>query len=168
MGPEPFRPIEILRVLIAHQVEFVVIGGFGAYLQGSPLPTLDVDITPRAGAANLARLADALIALDARIYAATEPDGLPFDRSAEMLARAQVWNLITVHGALDISTEPAGTAGYDDLRRAVVRIVVDGLDVPVAALADIVRSKEAAAREKDRRALPTLRKLLARQDEQER
>lgn len=163
---EPFRPIEILRVLMAHEVEFVVIGGFGAYLQGSPLPTLDVDITPRTGTDNLARLAAALEALDARIFVPTEPAGLAFDRSAEMLARGQIWNLVTVHGALDISTEPAGTTGYDDLRRAVVRITVDGLDIPVAALADIVRSKEAAARDKDRQALPTLRKLLARQDEQ--
>jgi hypothetical protein len=34
------------------------------------------------------------------------------------------------------------------------------LIVPVAALEDIIRSKEAANREKDRQALPTLRSLL--------
>jgi hypothetical protein len=37
---------------------------------------------------------------------------------------------------------------------------LDGLVVPVASLEDIVRSKTAANREKDRAALPTLRKLL--------
>jgi hypothetical protein len=34
--------------------------------------------------------------------------------------------------------------------------------VAVAALEDIIRSKEAANREKDRQALPTLRLLLAK------
>jgi hypothetical protein len=38
-----------------------------------------------------------------------------------------------------------------------------GARVQVASLADIVRSKEAAGRDKDRRALPVLRELLAMQ-----
>jgi hypothetical protein len=38
---------------------------------------------------------------------------------------------------------------------------IKGLDVPVAALEDVIRSKEAAARPKDQRTLPILRQLLA-------
>jgi hypothetical protein len=38
----------------------------------------------------------------------------------------------------------------------------EGFVVPVAALEDIIRSKEAADREKDRQVLPTLRLLLAK------
>jgi hypothetical protein len=37
-----------------------------------------------------------------------------------------------------------------------------GVSVPVASLADVVRSKQAANRPKDQRVLPTLRKILAR------
>ncbi len=37
---------------------------------------------------------------------------------------------------------------------------VKGLDVRVAALEDVIRSKEAAARPKDQRTLPVLRQLL--------
>jgi hypothetical protein len=40
---------------------------------------------------------------------------------------------------------------------------VRGLDVPVASLADVIRSKEAAGRARDRAVLPGLRELLARQ-----
>ena len=40
-------------------------------------------------------------------------------------------------------------------------IEVFGLVVPVASLADIIRSKQAANRPKDQRVLPTLRELLA-------
>ncbi|HWH33479.1 MAG TPA: hypothetical protein VNU01_12485, partial [Egibacteraceae bacterium] len=60
MAERPFRPVEILRVLLEHEVQFVVIGGYGAYLQGSPVPTLDVDVTPSARRDNLERLASAL------------------------------------------------------------------------------------------------------------
>ena len=58
---------------------------------------------------------------------------------------------------------PPGTAGYDDLKHNIVRYDLGGLVVPVAALADIIRSKESANRPRDRAALPTLRALLARQ-----
>ena len=36
-----------------------------------------------------------------------------------------------------------------------------GLVVPVASLADVIRSKQAANRAKDQRVLPTLREILA-------
>ena len=57
---------------------------------------------------------------------------------------------------------PAGTRGYTDLRRRALEITIRDTPVVVAALADVVRSKEAAGREKDRLTLPTLRRLLER------
>jgi len=70
-------------------------------------------------------------------------------------------NLTTRFGDLDLSFEPSGTSGYAELsRRSVDYDLGGGLVVAVAALEDIIRSKEAANREKDRLALPTLRLLL--------
>ena len=63
------------------------------------------------------------------------------------------------HGRLDIMFEPAGTTGYEDLARDAVRLTILGIDVDVASLADVIRSKEAAAREKDRLVLPVLRRI---------
>ena len=72
-------------------------------------------------------------------------------------------NLMTQFGDLDLAFEPSGTGGYDELQPRSIRYDLgDGLVVPVAALEDIIRSKEAANREKDRQALPTLRLLLAK------
>ena len=144
---------------------YVLIGGLAASLHGSPHVTTDVDITPSAERGNLARLAGALKDLDARIRAPGEPDGLPFDRSAATLARLSILNLTTRHGDLDITFVPSGTAGFDDLRQRAIEITVHETRVVVAALADIVRSKEAAGREKDRLTLPTLRRLLEREGE---
>jgi hypothetical protein len=58
---------------------------------------------------------------------------------------------------------PAGTGGYKDLIRDAdeLKVAVDPeLVVTVASLADVIRSKEAAGREKDRATLPLLRRTL--------
>lgn len=150
----------ILEVLLRHRVEFILIGGFAATMHGSPFPTNDIDITPKAGLDNFGRLSTALTELDARVRA-ENTDPLPFSHDAESLASVSVWNLTTKFGDLDISQVPSGTAGYDDLKRDAVTIRVHALDVVAASLADIVRSKDAAGRNKDRRVLPVLRDLVA-------
>jgi len=71
---------------------------------------------------------------------------------------------VTDHGRLDITFEPSGTAGYPDLARDAVHLEILGVEVDVASLADVIRSKEAAGREKDRLVLPVLRRLLDETD----
>lgn len=157
---DEFKPGEILAVLERHGVEFVVIGGLAAALHGSPFVTTDIDITPRRAQRNLERLSAALKELDARIRTEAIPAGLPFDHTARSLAGVSLLNLTTRFGDLDISIEPVGTAGYEDIARDAKPFEVGGARVLVASLADVVRSKEAAGREKDRLVLPTLRRLL--------
>jgi hypothetical protein len=68
-----------------------------------------------------------------------------------------VLNLTTPYGDLALSYVPSGTGGYDDLVRNASKFVIAGCPVHVASLDDVIRSKEAANREKDRATLPTLR-----------
>jgi len=99
--------------------------------------------------------------MEARIRTQDAPDGLPFSCDAAFLRQMKLLNLTTRFGDLDLSFEPSGTSGYEELSPRCVRFDLgDGLVVPVAALEDIIRSKEAANREKDRQTLPTLRVLL--------
>jgi hypothetical protein len=158
-GPE-FRPERILRVLSDEDVAYILIGGFAAVVHGSPYVTLDLDIVPERGAVNLARLSDALRVMHARVVAPSEPLELRFEHDASSLEQGEVWNLVTDHGRLDISFQPSGTQGFADLARDAESLTILGNRVVVASLADIVRSKEAAGRDKDRLALPTLRRLL--------
>jgi predicted nucleotidyltransferase len=148
-----------MRVLIEHRVDFILIGGLAAAVHGSPYATVDVDIVPWDQRANLDRLSDALRELDARVYVSAD-ESLRFEHTGRSLADASVWNLTTSFGALDISFVPAGTAGYRDLVKHAEAIDVGGATVKVAALEDIVRSKEAASREKDLVVLPALRRLI--------
>ena len=157
-----FRPAELLRVLEAHKVDYVLIGGLAGTLHGSPHLTQDVDITPESSPHNLDRLSAALTAMDAEARAPGVDEPSAFALDAQSLAAVGVWNLTTTYGDLDVSFVPSGTSGYADLRRSAIELSIGEVRVVVAALADVVRSKEAASRPKDALALPTLRELLAR------
>jgi len=161
-----FDPERILKTLGRHQVRYVLIGGMAATLHGSPLVTTDVDITPERARDNLQRLSAALKELDARIRTSAVEGGLAFDHDGESLGAADIWNLTTVAGDFDITFKPAGTEGYSDLKRAARPLAFLDVTVSVASLSDVVRSKEAAGREKDQRSLPTLRRLLEAEEDE--
>jgi hypothetical protein len=139
----------------------VLIGGFAAVYHGAAHLTFDIDITPETSTENLGRLSAALTELDAKIR--TPDETVPFRRDAASLARSGIWNLTTRYGDLDVTVTPSGTQGYDDLHRDAARTTVLGIQIEVASLADVIRSKEAADRPKDHLSLPLLRRLLEEQ-----
>ena len=141
-------------------VRYVVIGGLAGILHGSPQVTFDADICPERSPANLENLATALRAMGARIRTSAAPEGLPFTCDAAFLGRVDLLNLVTDLGDLDLSFHPSGTGGFPDLILRAATMKVKDIDVPVASLEDVIRSKEAAGRPKDERTLPLLRQLL--------
>ena len=159
-----FDPEALLHLLSRRKVDYILIGAFAAALHGSPLPTMDLDVCPARIDDNIARLADLLL-VDAR--ALWETSGAPFastiDEACERLNAGSLFSFETAHGRLDIVFEPAGTTGYQELARRAVRRRIGDVDVDIAALEDIIRSKQAAGRETDLRALPVLRRLLEHQ-----
>jgi hypothetical protein len=162
MTPTDFDLERILLALEREGVRYVVIGGLAAVLRGSPVLTQDLDVCPAHDRENNERLARALKTLGARIRTEGAPDGLPFACDAEFFAGVQLVNLVTPYGDIDVAFEPSGTGGYADLvaKADPLRLSPD-LAPRIAALEDVIRSKEAADRPKDRAALPALRTLLA-------
>lgn len=158
----PLDPERLITTLSRHDVQYVLIGALGARLQGFPRMTADADITPARDTDNLDHLAAALRELEARVYTESVPEGLLFDCSARSLARAEFWNLVTSAGRLDVAFVPSGTTGYDDLARGAVHFDVYGVDLRVARLEDIIRSKEAADRPQDRQDVVVMREMLSR------
>ncbi|MBV8341249.1 MAG: hypothetical protein JO173_02600 [Gammaproteobacteria bacterium] len=157
-----FDPERILRVLARRRVRYILVGAMAARLQGFPRLTADADISPAGGAANLKRLAQALDDLNARIYAESEPQGLAFNCDAGSLARANVWNLTTDAGRLDVIFNPVGTGGYRDLARSAVPFEVFGLEIRAASLGDILRSKRASHRPQDQQDAILISQMLSR------
>jgi hypothetical protein len=161
-----FDPEEMLTALAEGGVRFILIGGMAAVLHGDVGVTVDIDVVPERTDENLERLAGALRGLGARIRTEGEPEGLTFDCSAQFfrnLPPDAIVNMTTDAGDLDVAFCPSGTSGFSDLKRDAIDIeAADRLHILVASLADVVRSKEAAGRQKDRLALPRLRRLLDR------
>lgn len=167
-----FEPKHILKALARHGVDFIVVGGIGGVLQGSPLLTNDVDVVPLLKKPNLDALAAALNELNAKLMSADAPDGvIRIDWNGKDLQRWIVdfrfLNLATDYGQLDLIHRPGGTDGYSDLAQAAIDVDVDDVQLKVAALEDIIRSKEAVGRDRDRVHLPTLRLLLEAKRKQE-
>ena len=156
----PLDPERLITTLAKHGVRYVLIGAVAARLQGFPRLTADADITPARDAENLTRLASALRELEARVYTDAVPEGLAFDCSPAMLGRADMWNLVTSAGRLDVAFLPSGTKGYDDLIQNAVPFEVFGARLDAASLEDIIRSKEAAGRPQDLQDVVILRQIL--------
>ena len=155
----PLSPERILTILDKHEVRFVLIGALAARLHGFPRLTADADITPAGDPANLKALAKALRELHAKVYTESVPEGLAFDCSAVTLGRAAMWNLVTDAGRIDIAFKPAGTNGFSDLVSSAEKFKAYGVVFLAASIDDIIRSKEAAGRPKDREDVVILRAM---------
>ncbi len=82
--------------------------------------------------------------------------------NVDIFGRDDMWILVTNHGDLDLVFEPAGTKGYTDLAKRAETVDIDGGRIDAASLDDIIRSKEATGRPRDKEQLPTLRHLRER------
>ena len=159
----PYEPDVLLEVLERHRVRYVIIGGLAAELRGSPYATRDVDVTPARDRENFRRLAQALTELKARLRVpgTDETFEVPFNEWS--FDQGTTWTYVTPHGYLDVALLPDGTRGFEDLSRSATRErLTETLTVSVASLNDVIRSKEAAGRAKDRAVLPVLRQVLER------
>jgi hypothetical protein len=152
---DPFDPYAIMQALDRHRVTYVMVGALGRVLHGTGELTDGLDIVPSMRDENLRRLALALEELDAR-----RPDGKQ-PKPERDLVGGEVLALDTVSGALKIVPEPAGTRGYDDLRRRAERLPVGhGLRPAVASMDDHARMLAALARERDRGPLERIQRLI--------
>lgn len=142
----------ILRVLVAHEADFVVIGGFLVAFHGYVRATKDIDIVPNPAFDNLERLWRALTELDARPLALDEirREELPVPFDFEGLCTGGNWDLRTTYGRLDILQWLAALESYDQLRaRAVVAVLPNVGEVAFASYEDLVALKRSAGRDQD-------------------
>lgn len=167
MAAEAFRPRALLRVLVEHDVDFVVVGGIAGAARGSAYMTQDLDIAYARDADNLERLAHALQEVEARLRGA--PGDLPFSPDSKTLAAGAHFTFETSHGPLDILDRPDGSPPFEELRRrAGTPLVVDGLPIAVASLDDLIAMKEATGRPRDALVASELRVLADEIRESER
>jgi hypothetical protein len=148
-----FDPYALFTALQAHGVSFVVIGAFARVIHGTGEVTDGLDVTPSMRDENLSRLAKALDDLGARSRGGKALD----------LARLldPVVDLDTRAGELKLVPKPAGSHGYDDLRRHASREPLGrGVRPQVASPGDLARMLGALEREHEIPTLLRLRRLI--------
>ena len=150
-----FDPLGVLATLDRHRVAYIVIGAFARVVQGAEEVTRVVDIVPSMKPENLRRLDAAL-----RDLAARRVDGKELALEEGAIPDEPVLELMTGHGEVKVIPEPAGTRGYDDLRRAAAREPLgQGVRPSVASVGDLARMLAALGRESDLPRLQALRRL---------
>jgi predicted nucleotidyltransferase len=142
-----FRPVALLKRLVAHGVDFVVVGGIAMVAHGSARVTRDLDISYATDAANLEALGSALVELGARLRGVDEE--VPFVLDARTLRRTTILTLDTPEGPIDLLVRPAGAPDYETLRARAERATLDGVAILIASLDDLESMKLAAGRTKD-------------------
>jgi len=148
----------VLRTLVSHDVDFIIVGGVAAVLLGVPAQTFDIDIVHSRDPDNITRLLAALRELEA-VYRLDSRDLQP---NESHLAAPGHHLLRTRYGHLDVLGRIGKDRNYADLLpHSTVLDVELGVQVRVLDLEMLIATKEEAGREKDERLLPTLRATLA-------
>jgi len=136
----PFNPLqaqEVAEAFAAAGVDYLFIGKGGAILLGFPGTTQDVDVFPAKSPENGRRIVDAVRRM-----------GFVIDELAEqeIIAGKDFIQLTDGPFDLDIVFAPDGIENYAVAKR---RAVTEGI-FPVANIRDIIASKRASNRMKDR------------------
>jgi hypothetical protein len=170
-GEEPVAPLDIaalFEVLARHGVEYVVIGGVATQVHGHRRTTMDLDLTPDPDRENLRRLGAALAELEARPnQLETEEAEIPLTDPERLAVAAIVPPLATRHGQVHILKEPKGARAFAKLRSAALVVELDGVEVAIASLDDLIRMKRAAGRPADLDDIAALSEVARQQRERE-
>ncbi len=135
--------VALARALRAAKLEAIVIGNTASMLNGAPVTTQGIDLLIRDSGLNQRKLS----------------------RLVKEIGGSALSEFRTIESRLAVPLEIhydriAGGLTFSSLRSRAQRVAVGGEKLMVAALADVIRSKRAAGRPKDRAVLPILRDTL--------
>jgi hypothetical protein len=147
-----------VQALADQHVDFVIIGGWSAILNGSAYVTNDLDICYSRSTENLKRLATALAPFHPRLR--DLPANLPFVWDEATLRNGTIFTLTTDLGKIDLMAEVIGLGDFDAVKRGSALTRAFERDVYTLDLPGLIRSKRAAGRVKDLLVLPELESLL--------
>lgn len=139
----------LLAALAEARLEAVLIGNAAAALHGAPVTTIDFDFMFRDTPTNLRKLKAVAQALRSVVLRPYYP-------------MSKLYRMVNDDTGLQADFMPVihGVRSFEGLKRRATTAVVGGQSVLVAALEDILKSKKAAGRERDRAVIPILEQTL--------
>jgi hypothetical protein len=148
----------ILRALHEAAVDFLLVGGLAAVMNGAPVNTYDVDVVHSRKLEDVARILPVLESLDAVFRIQPKRRLKP---TASHLSGGGHLNLTTRYGPLDLLGTIGRDLGYQELLPHSAEMDIgDGVRIRVLNLEKLIEIKEDLAGEKDLAMLPILRRTL--------
>ena len=143
---------DMVECLLNEGVDFMLVGGYAVALYGWPRTTFDIDFWIMANPGNAKAAMRAIQAFGAPLMGLTEAD---FHKPG------MVFQIGTEPQRIDIISAADGLDYADASRRAVI-MKVDGLELKVISIDDLIVNKRASGRPKDIADALALEKLKAR------
>jgi len=150
--------VATLRDLCRRDIQFIVVGGIAAVLNGVPVQTYDLDLVYSREPANIDRLLHFLRDIEAIFRIQPERQLRPAETH---LAGGGHINLLTRYGPIDLLGAIGQNLTFSDLLPHSNEMAIgDGISVRVLNLETLISIKEHLASEKDVAMLPVLRQTL--------
>jgi hypothetical protein len=147
----------ILEGLAEAGVDFILVGGLAAVVQGAPVTTMDVDIVHKQSPENINRLLAFLKSVDAFHR---RPDDKVIKPKEGDLSGAGHALFTTRLGALDVLAVIEEGRAYGDLLEHTLEIEFRNYTIRVLDLKMLIQLKRKSADPKDQQRLPVLEETL--------
>lgn len=155
---------QLVSLLVAGGVKFIIVGGAAATAHGSSRLTTDLDVVYSRSPDNIKRLVKALQPLQPRLRGV--PEHLPFQWDEETVEKGFNFTLTTTAGSLDLFGEIIGGGNFEQLLPDSITLRLFGNKCLCLGLERLILVKQAAGRPKDREAVAELKVILEEQSRQ--
>jgi hypothetical protein len=148
MNAEPLLN-RVAEVLATHRLEVVMVGNAAAALHGAPVTTLDIDFMFRKTPTNLKKLKGVAKTLGAVILRPYYPV-------------SELYRVVNDERGLqlDFMGKLDGIRSFEGLKSRSESVQFGERELRIACLSDIIKSKRAAGRDRDKAVLDILQKTL--------
>jgi predicted nucleotidyltransferase len=130
---------EMLQCLLEENVRFLLVGAYAVAVHGFPRATKDIDFFVWATPENAANLVRALTKFGAPLHDISE---------ADFSSEGVIFQIGNSPRRIDIITNISGVK-FEQAYANKATISIEGIDVPVISLEDLIANKRASARTQD-------------------
>jgi predicted nucleotidyltransferase len=130
---------EMLQCLLEENVRFLLVGAYAVAVHGFPRATKDIDFFVWATPENAANLMRALTKFGAPMHDISE---------ADLSSEGIIFQIGNSPRRIDIITNISGVK-FEQAYANKSTISIEGIDVPVISLEDLIANKRASARAQD-------------------
>jgi len=155
---------EILEGLLEEGIDFILVGGLAAVIQGAPVTTMDVDIVHKKTPQNVAKLLAFLKSVDG-FYRRLD-DKLIEPKESDLSGEGHCL-FMTRLGPLDVLAIIEEGKSYEDLLDHTVEFEFKGYTLRVLDLKMLIQLKRSSTDPRDKQRLPVLKETLRQLEDKE-